>query len=118
MKLILLFVLVAVSLAAEPAKIVPASHPHPSRIVAKKQFSNKLFTESKLRHTAKKIKTSANKLMGAKASDLIPTWSTTSPEIKGKTTKEEGNLNVKHRAHVDHQWNKDDKNYQAHTSNK
>ena len=115
---IVVLLTIASAFAEQP---VAASTKHPQRIVAKVQHSGKpgtLLTEAQLRSNANKIKAAAKKLMGVKASDLMPTWSTTNPQVKGKTTIEEGELNLKHQAHVDNKFAKDDKQTQAHTPNK
>jgi hypothetical protein len=117
--IVLLLGIVCSAFAEQP--VVAASSKHPQRIVAKVQHSGKpgtLLTEAQLRSNAKKIKKSANSLMGVKAADLMPTWSTTNPQVKGKTTVEEGELNLKYQAHVDHKSAKDDHKTQAHTPNK
>ena len=58
---------------------LPASSPNPNKIVATKHHSKKLLSESQLRKNAAKLPAAADKLMGVKAEELMPTWSTTTP---------------------------------------
>ena len=111
--LILFFVASAV-FAGEP----PASHPHPERVVARKHHSQKLLSEAQLRSKAKQLPAAADKLMGVKADDLMPTWSTTTPpEAKPNSIVAEGKLNLKHQTQVEATAIQDDKHTQSTTSN-
>ena len=91
-----------------------AATPHPARIVAQKHHSGKLLTERQLRANAAKIKPAAKKLMGTKPSELMPTWSTTTPiQTKKLTIIDEGIKNLKLQKDIAQVEKHDDAYFQA-----
>ena len=98
---------------------LPSSSPNPNKIVATKHHSKKLLSESQLRKNAAKLPAAADKLMGVKAEELMPTWSTTTPpEVVGSTVIAEGKLNLKHQENVKQHETANDQHLQSSHSNK
>ena len=109
LKILIAAAALQLSLAGEPA-----STANPKRIVARKHHSQKLLTEKQLRNKAHQLPAAADKLMGVKPSELMPTWSTTTPP-KGDPNQilKEGAKNLKQEATNQKREAKDDTVLQA-----